>query len=178
MIYISAYGRKFKLSFEIRNNILRRWLPESGESVAKIPPFVEVIGQGAFKDSSVLEEVLIPKSVHTIGSNAFNGCHSLKKVVLNEGLKQIEDSAFEDCPLICVLDIPDSVFSVGNNAFKGTPWLEDRSEDIVISNGILISSYKTLESAVIPEGVRSIAACAFFGCEGLKKISFPKTLSF
>lgn len=40
----------------------------------------EVISQGAFKNCTLLERVLIPATVSQIGDNAFGGCESLKAV--------------------------------------------------------------------------------------------------
>ncbi len=40
----------------------------------------EVISQGAFKNCTLLERVLIPATVNRIGNNAFEGCESLKAV--------------------------------------------------------------------------------------------------
>jgi len=54
-----------------------------------------------------------------IGEGAFRGSQNLGEVVLPYGLKRIEDSAFENCSNLSVVDIPETVTYIGANAFCG-----------------------------------------------------------
>ena len=58
---------------------------------------VKGIAEGAFADSTALEEITIGDRVESIGKNAFDGCSALEKVNIGMGLKIIGDKAFANC---------------------------------------------------------------------------------
>ncbi|MCR5061068.1 MAG: leucine-rich repeat domain-containing protein [Saccharofermentans sp.] len=77
-------------------------------------------------------------------------------VIFPEGITEIEDNAFRDRTDIKGVIIPDTVQTVGRNAFNGCI---------------------NLEEVVIPDGV-SIYSYAFYGCEGLKRLTMPHNTEY
>ena len=49
----------------------------------------------------------------------------------------------------------------------------DSEADFTIVNGVLVSSSKTCEEAIIPDGVTSIGSSAFRGCSNLTSVTIP-----
>lgn len=77
-------------------------------------------------------------------------------VIFPEGTTEIADNAFRDRTDIKGAIIPDTVQVIGRNAFNGCT---------------------NLEEVVIPDGV-SIYSYAFYGCEGLKRLTMPHNTEY
>lgn len=100
----------------------------------------------------------------TLGKGAFGGCTSLTSVTFGKSLTNIDDDTFMEC------------FSlVGIKVDELNPFLTD-------IDGVLFSKDKKIvivypnakgESYIIPDGVDSIASCAFETCSKLKTLVFP-----
>ncbi len=80
---------------------------------------VSSVGNNAFKNCTVLRDVIFPSTVGEIGSQAFAGCSSLNTVVIPYGVTYIMNYAFIDCKNLKEIYIPDSVIMVGESAFYG-----------------------------------------------------------
>ncbi len=76
------------------------------------------IANGAFADSSSLEEIIIPDSVENIGDYAFQNCTNLTSITIPGNVKNIGCSAFENCTSITDLSIDNGLINIGENAFK------------------------------------------------------------
>lgn len=109
------------------------------------------IGDFAFKDNQIIEEVILGSGVKSIGKEAFSGCCNLKRVVcrqslqtlsigafkncinlksieLGKNLREIDDYAFEGCPVLKEIELGSKVFRVGKGAFKNCLSLESVSK--------------------------------------------------
>ena len=75
--------------------------------------YVRYIGEGAFKDNDIIEEVILPNSVHFINAEAFCCCRSLKKVDLPDQLHNIYENAFRDCPSLKQINEPGTYILYG-----------------------------------------------------------------
>ena len=133
------------------------------EKEYKIPDGVTDIFAGAFGCSYNLNVVTIPESVIRIGSNALNGSfesievaeknpnycsidgnlYSKDKTTLIRYASQKSDTSFE---------IPLGVKIIGTSAFEDC---------------------KNLLNIIIPESAKQIDDFAFWGCDGLKRITIP-----
>lgn len=84
-----------------------------------IPKGVRMIRDHAFFNMD-LASVYIPDSVTYIGQNAFCDCKLLEEIVLPSGLERIEVSTFRGCSLLSDIKLPESLCHIGNLAFKHT----------------------------------------------------------
>ena len=98
------------------------------------------IGEWAFSDNDVLEEVILPEGVVMIGAGAFEGRYNLKRVVLPDSLLIIGDSAFYYCTALEDIALTPHLYAIGPTAF--------------------VDCWK-LTSIDIPEKVRYIGSEAF-----------------
>lgn len=99
-----------------------------------------IIGEWAFTDNDVLEEVILPKGVVMIDTGAFEGRYNLKRVVLPDSLLVIGEMAFYYCPALEEIVLPFHLYAIGPSAF--------------------VDCWK-LTSIDIPETVRYIGSEAF-----------------
>lgn len=170
-----------------------------------IPENILKIGEEAFKNCSSLTSITVPNSVLEIGVAAFNGCYSLKSMTLpfvgssfystsdssplfgyifgtewfpqsSESLQVAQDGkqyylpwslktvhimggrvgrqAFRSCQFSTII-LSNDVTYIGEMAFFNCPWLE---------------------SFVIPQGIKTIEADTFNGCNKLTNITIPDSV--
>ena len=82
------------------------------------------IGNGAFKNNSVIREINVCSSIETIGNEAFAGCELLNTAILTEGLIWIGGSSFNGCKNLKSITIPSTVEGIGDYAFYDCAKLE------------------------------------------------------
>ena len=127
---------------------------------------VTVIGYGAFDGCETLTSVTIPDGVTTIDWWVFGFCRSLKSVTIPKSVTEIGGSAFDVCDSLEEIDVDPE-----NTAFKTTDgilYTKDGSELIKCP------AKTTLTSVTIPDGVTTIASCAFEDCASLTSASIPE----
>ncbi|MCD8205771.1 MAG: leucine-rich repeat protein [Clostridia bacterium] len=139
-----------------------------------IPDSVLEVGQKAFADCSVLEEVTIGAGVPDVPDYAFQNCKNLKKVTFSEketgsesgetssAMKEICEFAFSGCTSLSDITLPYGLETIGSYAFNRDSSLEDVNipetvtkigSDAFVSTGIYESQeedmfvYVGLESA-------------------------------
>jgi len=121
------------------------------------------IGDEAFWDSANVTSIVIPEGVEHIGYQAFAYCYTLESLTLPESLKQIDDQALRGCRNIRSVQMKEEhpIFECRNG------FLIDKSV------GKLLAYWGTEEEVVIADGVKEIAACAFYGNEHLTCVTMP-----
>lgn len=121
-----------------------------------LPEGIKEIGQFAFARSTV-SEIVVPEGTETIGYGAFYHCDSLEKVTL-----------------------PQTILNVEPKAFTYTMWmdefLENGTEDYLISGNILVAYRGNAQHVIVPDGVTVIAGEAFAGHTEINEVSLPDTL--
>ena len=83
---------------------------------------VTAIGEEAFRERGVLEQIVIPESVKTIEEKAFYKCIGLTTVIIPDGVTAISHQCFYMSGLESVT-IPRSVRSIEYSAFNGCSYL-------------------------------------------------------
>ena len=82
-----------------------------------VPEPVRNLGANCCTDCGNLEEVHIPPTCKYISEEAFAKCCSLKVFEGGSGLMHIEDRAFAECELLEEIHLPESVLFIGKDAF-------------------------------------------------------------
>ena len=122
---------------------------------------VTAIGEGAFRGTEVTS-VEIPETITVISEEMFENCKSLNKVI-----------------------IPDTITSIGGGAFTGCDQLDFNEKENGNYFGSAAHPYlalisvkdKTIESYTIDAETKIIYYEAFDGCENLKSITIPETVT-
>ncbi len=159
----------------------------SGLSTIKsitIPEGVTSIGEYAFEDCNILENIRLPNSLEHIGYGAFYGYNNLQYYEYDNGsylgneenpylvlikvksmdissceihrdTKIISNSVFENCSSLTSITIPNNVKHIGENAF---------------------AYCSGLTSIVLPNGVKRLGKRAFYNCSFIEHISIPNSI--
>ncbi len=101
--------------FIIQNGVLEAYTLR-GE-VVRVPDEVRVIGKGAFKGCTSIEEVILPETVSSIMEDAFKGCRNLRKINFPSEFSHIGEYAFHRCHSLRSVELPVGVKSLGNCVF-------------------------------------------------------------
>jgi len=165
------------MEFQIKDNILLRYIPDEGQKKAVIPRGVEEIADKAFSDCYGLESVFIPNGVERIGRKAFYHCWDMEEVNIPETVTEIGEEAFYHCEALKELQLPEKLETIGKYAFAGCRMKEMTIPPLIeeISAG-LCSECKELKLITIPETVKHIGERAFEHCSKLKNFTFPEKL--
>ena len=157
-----------------------------------IPEGITSIPYRAFEYRSDLASVMIPETVRTIGDEAFVYCQGLTDITLPEGVETIGSGAFSNCTALLSVSIPASVTEMSDSMFQGSNnilyfWVDDLSSTYATDVfGVLYNKDTTrlvrvpgaLEGSYeIPDSVTTIGPGAFQGCDGLKWVFIPDSVT-
>lgn len=101
--------------FVIENGVLVAYTLR--EISVAVPKGVTVIGPGAFKGCTGIEQVWLPDSVTAIMENGFKGCRQLREIRIPAGLTYVGDYAFHRCHKLKEIELPAAVKEIGRCAF-------------------------------------------------------------
>lgn len=152
------------------------------------------IGSNAFNLCYKLSEIQFPTTLQKIGAGAFSGCYDLTSFPFPEGLTEIGTGAFYNSGLTS-LELPKSLVSIGQNAFYYTDiaslilgenleelsssafqscsslqHVEIKSQKLKIIGSNAFKGCTVLTDIVLPDGLVTIGASAFYECTGLSTI--------
>ena len=155
---------------------------------------VTSIGDYAFYGCQGLTSITIPDTATSIGNYAFYGCSGLASITIPNKVTTIGNYAFSGTRLSSIV-IPDNVTSIGISAFKGCSKLKSITLPFVgaakdgvdnthfgyifgastyeDNNNFVPASLKT----VIITTATSICDYAFYGCNGLTKVTLPDSVT-
>ncbi|MDE6301073.1 MAG: leucine-rich repeat domain-containing protein [Muribaculaceae bacterium] len=156
-----------------------------------IPDGVTYIGGGAFGRCNSLTSIILPSSLKGIEEYTFFACEKLTSVLFPESIEYIGKSAFESCTSLQSVVIPKSVYSI-SNAFGRcsslTEFVVDEENDTYASydDALLNKSGNNLIYVAagkqghfdIPETVQRISSFAFYGCNKLKSVNIPGSVTY
>ena len=142
----------------------------TGLESIEIPSGVTNIGDNAFSDCTGLKSITIPSSVTSIGVGVFDGCTALKEVLLENG----SELTYND------LGVSESIIRTYWNEDNLT-WTLTADGTMTISGSGAMQGYRLSDSpatqkedsvkkVVIENGITSIGAYAFSGCNKLEPV--------
>lgn len=157
----TLYGQKYSDAIvdscfkDIKDTVTRVYLGEGLTS----------IGDFAFYEFEILEEVYIPFTVKKIGVGAFKNCHKLKKAVFPWQLEEIGLFAFENCHSLENFELPENV-TLSSEAFKNcyslTELIKDNSKRITIFQNVFENCHNL--KYVRLRNIDLIGSGSFKGC--------------
>lgn len=169
-----------------------------------IPASVIKIEYSAFEDCKSLKNIFYNGNIESwctkpMLGNLMSGDRTLYiegkeltgELVIPDGVESIIDRAFTNCRNLSAVTIPASVTSIGAGAF----WYCDSLKDIYYNGSIEswcgitglnnltlkgrmlhIGGKELTGELVIPDGVQSIVAWAFLGCDNVIRVILPESL--
>lgn len=175
-------------------------------SVVTVGEGVSVLGEGAFSDFSSIVTLSLPSTLKTISSAAFTSSETLSSVTIAaESAPKLVGTVFSASMAKSILNIPlnetsiESYRNAGYETYFILPSLDcscGESLEYSYNNGVLtitgtgaMTSYESAEvvpwnnraleitEVVLPEGLTTISAYAFYGCSKLTSIDIPSTVT-
>lgn len=146
-----------------------RAFAESNLVSIDIPFGVTTIGENAFLNCRMLEQVNLPKTLEEIWQFAFRGCVALQSIALPNRLIQMGNGIFQDCTGLKEISIEE-----GNPAYcieDGILYTKDRAEIIFCLPDAVTGAY------TVPARVRAIHCYAFDLCDQLTEITLSENIS-
>ncbi len=127
-----------------------------------VPDTIQKIGEGAFANNKLLENVLFGESscVKQIGSFAFANCEKLNGITIPQTVTELGDSAFYGCCSIDAYDVAEE--NANYISDNGVIYTKGQSGNI----GSVLISYpmgKADQVFSVPSTVTEISAFAFYG---------------
>ena len=143
------------------------------ETFVRVPDGVEVIGKGAFKGCTSIEEVILPENITDIMKDAFKGCRNLKKINFPSKLTHVGDYAFYRCRSLQNVELPAAVKSLGNCVFLYCESLENVSIPGVtrLYNQVFFNDINLKRIKISSDLDISCICDIFLGCSKISEIS-------
>lgn len=152
-----------------------------------IPDSITVISKNMFAYCESLTNVSLGSNVKTIDECAFKGCKSLVEFNFPDNIEVIAENAFVSCTSLASVSLPENVALIGNGVFLFCYALTEinvstNNNYYVSMDGVLFNKNKTelvqypcakSGDCVIPNGVTSISAQAFYSCKNLINVTIP-----
>ena len=158
----------------------------TGSESVTVPDSVTEIGNCAFYKCSNLKSISLPDNLTIIGYDSFVKCDNLTSIDIPKNVTTINNYAFQGCTSLTSFKIPPKVTTINEDVFDGCTSLTSIEVDkdstaLTSDNGVLYSKDKKNliryplakkdTSFTVPEGVETIAACAFRDCKNLKSVA-------
>lgn len=138
-----------------------------------------MVADQAFYRSENLHKISLPDGIKEIGQFSF-ARSTVAQIVIPEGAEVIRYGAFYHCDSLQKVELPRTIVNVEPKAFTYTAWVEDflqnATEDFLISGGVLVAYRGDSSHVTIPDGVRVIAGEVFAGHSEIKELSLPDSL--
>ncbi len=121
-----------------------------------LPNMLKRIGEKSFYNNKFLKKINLPNSIEIIGEDAFFGCDLLYINSLPQNLKSIGSSAFSWCNIQDSI-IPEGILYIGNAPFpKNCNNLKSESKRFIISDGLLIDKIELSIVQFIDSSAKSV----------------------
>ena len=140
---------------------------------------VVAIGDGCFRDNTLLKTIEIPYGIRAIGNEAFYRCTGMTKASISGTVNTIGDRAFAYTD-IASMRVPGSVHTIGSEAFLGCEGLLNIAFEGGVGDAGDIFSLSDGEgtgSVKMGEGVRTLGSRVFFDCINLTRMQIPASVT-
>lgn len=157
----------------------------------EIPAGVEEVGVSCFDGCQALTSVDIRDGLRALREGAFSECIALQRITLPATVETIEGGAFLDCISLTGLEV-----DAASEHFKmedGALLTRDGGTLVCLPAGLTgadyalppsvhtlapysMATHSSLLHVYIPETVREVGECAFFGCEQLEEVVFSERI--
>ncbi len=128
--------------------------------------------------SENITDCIINEKTKFIGSHAFLGCNKLTNIAIPNTVTCIGDSAFAFCTELKNISMSDNLIYVCVNSFMFTEWFSNQPVGIVYVGKVAFAYIdEYLDAVVIKEGTLAISDGAFAGCDGIKTVSIPSSVT-
>jgi hypothetical protein len=172
--------------------IINRYIGTSAK--VRIPAFidgmpVELIGEGAFRDTAITH-VQLPESVNWISGYAFFNCPELAEINIPSVVTRIGDSAFSETGLTSIT-LPERLNSLGMYVFNGSSslkniFISENNGSFRTVDGVLFKKdmtrlikypeSRTNVSYTVPDGVTHIGQHSF-NRTGIINVTLPDSIT-
>ena len=147
-------------------------------STVVVPSTIKALPSGAFFGCEELSSVTLSEGLETIGASAFQLCKKLASITLPQTLSTINEGAFRDCSSLTTISLPDSITTIGDMAFSRCT----RLESIVLPKNLKTMGQNVFKecsdlAVTISYGFTTIPENFLFGCDGVKSIEIPSSVT-
>lgn len=136
------------------------------------------IERGCFNLCSNLKSVKFSDNITYIGRSAFSSCENLKSIKLPKELKIIDERAFTNCKSIVNIEFPQELEKINFGAFESCHGLTE----LIIPNSVnylgsrVFSSCLNLSKIKLSDNISALNSSLFSYCGNLKQVELPKNL--
>ena len=189
---ITSYGVEFgnANSYEIiipatyRHIVVDRIIDNSFEgldvtSVKILGNNMRNIGDSAFNNCELLEEVSGISNLEYIGEYAFNGARLLANIILSDTITDIGVYAFNGCLSLTSVNISPLVTEIHEYTFAGDSNITTVTgmENVVTINNAAFNGCRSLTNITLPDTLIAISSQAFNNCSSLVNVIIPNTVT-
>ena len=143
----------------------------------KLPSTLKTIGDYAFNNVPIKQQLTLPKKVTSVGSSAFAGT-KITGLEIPDGVTSIGDNAFADTPIEGHVTIPDGVTYLGKGAFRNsqlsTVFLPNSVAEL--SQGVF-QGCPNLDLVYVPDNYTGLSSSVFDGCGALQILRLSANLT-
>ena len=179
-------------TYAFANCVLLAKINSNVAGEANFPDSLKSVGQNAFLNCDLLNNIVFGSSISSLQSNAFKGCANINRltlsvngdgwssgvslssvfpdsianiteIIVSDG-EYLPDNIFKDMTNVEKITLPEGLISVGTSSFSGCTSLSK-----INSN--------TVGEAILPDTITSIGDSAFEGCTGFTYINLGESLS-
>ena len=140
---------------------------------------IETIGSYAFSNTSLSGAMELASPLKRVGDHAFTYT-KLTSLTVTDNV-YLEEGAFSQVTTLTDVTIDETVKEMGGVVFYNTPWYNSfKGEYLIAGDGILLQHFSNVkvESLVVPDTVKTVAAQAFNSYNGYGEIILPDTVTY